>query len=116
MSIQKERNRVTQDERREQKMRLRLELEDEESNLTHLREKARHRGELISQFGKWLINTPEIHIYRDSLSVHRGLDVVPLQDKHVEALQLQPSVQIANEIRESMAKINDLRERISKLL
>jgi hypothetical protein len=106
---------VTQDERREQKVRLRIDLEDEENNLNHLRERARHRGELISQFGKWLINTPEIHIYRDSSSIHGGLDVMPLQDKHVEALQLQPSLLIANEIRESMAKIRDLKERLEKL-
>ena len=56
------------DEKREQKMRLKLEIEDAESNLNSLREKARVRADQIIQFGTWLKTAPETHIYRHGIA------------------------------------------------
>jgi hypothetical protein len=109
---------MTAEEMREQKMRLRIELEDAEARLAALREKARVRADRIIQFGTWLKEKPELHIYRQGHSVHHDqpLDKLRLlQDSDIEVLQLTPSLEIANSIRKELANIADLKERVSRL-
>src|ERR1022692_1520159 len=107
---------MSADEKREQKMRLRLELEDAEGNLNSLREKARVRADRIIQFGAWLKTTPETHIYRSGHSIHHGQEPAQLlKDSDIEVLQLTPALEIANSIRKEIANIADLKERLSRL-
>jgi hypothetical protein len=109
---------MSADEMREQKVRLRIELEDSEAQLNALREKARSRADRVIQFGNWLKTSPELHIYREGHSIHCGqpLDQIRLlRDSDIEALELNPTLEIANAIRREIAKVADLKDRLSRL-
>jgi hypothetical protein len=109
---------MTDREMREQKVRLRIDVEDSEKHLAHLHEKARRRAEMIIQFGKWLKESPELNIYRDNYSTIHGQPVeriVPLTDDYIQALEIKPSLELANEIREETETLRKLREILNRL-
>ncbi len=109
---------MSKDEMREQKMRLKIDLEDAEARLKALREKAGARADRVIQFGNRLKNQPEFNIYRQGHSVHHGQPVDQIRhltDGDIEALQLTPALEIANSIREEIARVLDLKERLGRL-
>ncbi|MFB3916799.1 MAG: hypothetical protein ACE14M_08720 [Terriglobales bacterium] len=109
---------MSPDEMREQKMRLRIDLEDAEAQLNALREKARARADKIIQFGTWLKKSPELHIYRQGHSEHYGQpedNIRFLTDGDIEVLQLTPALEIANAIRKELAHVADLKARLGRL-
>lgn len=109
---------MTHEEMREQKMRVRIDIEDSEKRLAHLREKATRRADMIIQFGRWLKDSPELNIYRDSYSALHGQPVdliTPLKDSYVQALEIKPSLEVANEIRAEIEVLANLKERLARL-
>ena len=109
---------MTNDEMREQKMRLRVEIEDSETRLSHLREKATRRADTVIQFGTWLKKSPELHIYRDGYSTLHGQPINQIRlltDGEVEALEIKPALAIADEIRNEVAVLANLQDRLSRL-
>ena len=108
---------MSADEMREQKMRLRIELEDAQKQLNALREKATARADKVIQFGTWLKTTPALYIFRQGHSEHHGLvdQIRLLSESEIEALQLMPALEIANSIRQEIAKVADLEKRLSRL-
>ena len=106
---------MTSGEIREQKIRLRVELEEAEERLNQLRENARRQGDLVLEFGTWLRNSPEKHIYRDPVGELHGLPAEPLADEYIEALNWQQAVQTANEIRKELVKIAELKFVLARL-
>ena len=106
---------MTSGEIREQKIRLRVELEEAEERLNYLREEARRQADLVLEFGTWLRNSPEKHIYRDPVGESYGLPAEPLADRYIEALNWQQAVQTANEIRKQIEKIAELRFVLGRL-
>jgi predicted glutamine amidotransferase len=109
---------MSADEMREQKVRLTIELEDAQKQLSALREKATARADKVIQFGAWLKTQPELYIYRQGHSEHHGQPVDQirfLSDNDIEALQLIPALEIANSIRREIAKVANLEKRLSTL-
>ena len=64
---------MTSGETREQKIRLRVELEEAQERLNHLREEAIRQADLVLEFGTWLRNSPERYIDRDPVGELHGL-------------------------------------------
>lgn len=106
---------MTAGEMREQRIRLRLELEEAEERLNQLREKAKTQADLVLEFGTWLRNSPERYIYRDPVGELYGLPAEPLGDKYIDALNWQQAVQTANEIRKETVKIAELKFLLGRL-
>jgi phage terminase large subunit-like protein len=109
---------MSTDEMHRQKVDLTIQVENAEKLLNALREKSRVRADKVIQFGKWLRDAPELNIYRQGHSIHCGqpLDQLHLlSDSDMEALQPIPSLEIANAIREQIATVADLKERLSRL-
>ena len=92
-----------------------MELEEAEERLNHLREEARRQADLVLEFGTWLRNSPEKHIYRDPVGELHGLPAEPLADEYIEALNWQQAVQTANEIRKELVKIAELKFVLARL-
>jgi hypothetical protein len=98
-------------------MRLKIDIEDSEKRLSQLRKTATSRADLVIQFGNWLKNSPELHIYRDGYSIIHGQPVHQIRmltDRDVEALEIKPSLAIADEIRQEIAVLAKLKERLSR--
>jgi hypothetical protein len=106
---------MTAGEMREQKIRLRVELEEAEERLNQLREEAIRQADLVLEFGTWLRNSPERYIYRDPVGELHGLPAKPLADKYIDALNWQQAVQTAHEIRKETAKIAELKFVLERL-
>jgi hypothetical protein len=105
------------DEMREQEMRLRIEIEDAEKHLAHLKLRAQTHGDMLISLGVKMQNEPET-IFRHGVSILYGhppsiLSVV--DDRLVKALEVQGILKQADEIRESTEKLNTLRGRLAKL-
>ena len=106
---------MSPDEQREQKMRLRIELEDAEKDLAHLREAAHARSDLLTQFAEWLRDSPETKIYHASGSVHCGFAVEVLPEKYVRVQDIKESLRLADDIRKARRRVLDLQVRLDKL-
>ena len=109
---------MTESDMRQDKMLLRIEIEETEVRLGHLRERAKRRGDSIVQFGQWLRDSPETHIYRDGYSAHHSQPVAilrVLQNADIEALDLKPTLELADAIRQEIGKLEDLKRRLSSL-
>lgn len=106
---------MSPDEKREQKIRLRVDLEEAEEELSHCREAANAKGDLLAQLATWLKVSPELYIYRASGSVHEGFDVKPIPEKYVTVLDIKPLLTLGDDIRRAQRRVLDLRERLSRL-
>lgn len=99
-------------------MRLRIECEDAERHLSHLRIKAQGQGEMLIGLGVQLREQPEL-VYRDGMSALHGAALKPLlfvEDSIVRALELGPIIEVTNEIRKEHARVKRLREQLALLL
>jgi hypothetical protein len=104
---------MTEQEMREQKIRLRLELEDAETQLAHLREEAYQQAESLGEFSHLLSTEPHARIYRDGDNY--GQNVIGLSEANVKAMDLERALNTANQIRKTMQKVRQLTDRLSAL-
>jgi hypothetical protein len=106
---------MSPEEKREQKVRLRVELEEAEEELNHCREAANAKSDLLGQLAEWLRTSPEVHIYWTGGSTHHGFDVKPLPEKYVKVLAFKDLVGLADEIRKAQRRVYDLQTRLERL-
>lgn len=106
------------DEMREQKIRLRVELEEAEEHMSALRVKAELHADVLSEIATRLRARPETDIFRHGASAHYGQAIEtlkPISDHHVRALDLKSILDHADEIRKEAQRISQLRERLASL-
>ncbi len=109
---------MSDDEIRRQKVDLTIQVEDSQKRLHALREKATARANRIIDFGNRLKRAPEREIYRQGHSILHTQpvgDIKLLEDGDIEALQINPALEIANSIRAEIGVLADLKERLAKL-
>ena len=105
---------MTQDEVRRQKADLLLEYQETEHKLAVLHESATARAKDIQQFAQWLQFNAVKMIYEQG-QVHHGFEVQILELKYRTALDYQKALDLADEIRETSAKLKDLSKRKERL-
>ena len=106
---------MSPDEQRELRVRLKVELEEAETELVHLREAANFKSDLFYQLAEWLRTQPELYIYWTGGSIHHGFDVKPLHEKYIKALDFNSLLSLADEIRKLQKRVTDLQARSNRL-
>jgi hypothetical protein len=106
---------MSPDERLEQKVRLRVQLEEAQQELNHWREAANAKSDLLIQLADWLKNSPERNIYRAGMSIHEGFVVEPIPEKYVTVLNINEILDLANEIRKNINQVRDFEQRLTRL-
>jgi AAA+ ATPase superfamily predicted ATPase len=106
---------MSPDEKREQKVRLRIELEEAEEELNHCREAANATSDLLAQLAEWLRVSPVENIYLAGRSIHHGFEVRPLPQKYVQAFDFKGLISVADDIRKAQRRVLDLQTRLAKL-
>ncbi len=108
---------MTQDQMREQKVRLTIELEDAEKHLRALQVAAQLHGDQLLELGTMLRDGPE-KVFRHGESAHYGHPLETLyivKDQMVNALNVRKVIEETNEIRKEAENVRKLRERLNHL-
>jgi hypothetical protein len=108
---------MTGDQFREQKVRLRIELEDAETDFQGCRRIAESHGDLLIRLGSILRNSPEA-FFRHGYSSHHGHPIESLQiidDGMVKAVNIQKMIEETNAVRASAEKLRAVQERLDRL-
>ena len=98
---------MTDDEKKRQKGEVLVDNQDTEAHLGQLRVKAQRMGDLLTTFGKWLSGSPEINIYRAG-QANFDFNVEATATEYILALNPNQYFELANEIRETTAKLRRL--------
>jgi hypothetical protein len=108
---------MTGDQFREQKVRLRIELEDAEKDLQTCRRVAESHGDLLIELGSILRNKPET-FFRHGYSSHYGHPIESLHvinDRMVNAVNIQKMIDETNAVRAGAEKLSAIQEQLDRL-
>lgn len=108
---------MSNNEARERKVRLTLELEDTQKELEAARTAARIHGELLISVGELLCSRPE-SFFRNGYSSHYGHRIEDLNfidDRTVAAFDIRRAIAEGNSVREKAEKVFKLQELLARL-
>jgi hypothetical protein len=105
------------DQTREQKVRLRIELEGAENELSVCRSVAEAHGNLLIELGSILRDKPET-FFRHGYSSLYGYPIEQqniISDRMVNAVNIQKMIEETNTVRASAEKLRMIQERLARL-
>jgi hypothetical protein len=105
---------MTLDEMKRQKADLLLDFQETEQKLEHLKLKAHSLGDRLIKFGVWMQTSPETQVFRHR-DAHCGFHPVPTANEYVQALSPDQYFDVAQEIRETSERLEQLRQRKERL-
>lgn len=105
---------MSHDELRQQKALLLLDCQEARQELAGLKERARTIGQDIQQFGKWMTDYTSDRIYTRDQDQH-GLSVNLLEDKYLDAMNLETALALADQIRRMTVKVKILEQKRREL-
>lgn len=104
---------MTDDEKRSQKAELLLKAQETEDDLRHLREKAKSTAAKIAEVRQWLDGVGDASSEREQRS--RSAQIRGNVDHYKRALDLDEAIKLADEIRDTERKLQELANRKAEL-
>ena len=106
---------MSQDEIKNQKAVLVIELNDAEEQLGSLKEKAIRIGREFVRFGELMETKPETVIAPTSKGSHGEVGLNHIHPHQIELLHLDNAISLADELRIAARTVRDLKQRLSNL-
>ncbi len=92
---------MSPEDQREQKIRLRVDLEEATADYRSLREAANHHSDLLANLADWLKTSPEAKIYSAGRSIHHGFEVTTLPERYAKAMSFTDMLSFGDQIRKA---------------